>query len=428
MTSSTPAATTANRWIIVIAGVIMQLALGSVYAWSIYTKSLIKANGWSVTQATLPFTIAIAFIGIGAIIGGMWQDRVGPRLVALTGGIVYSAGVILAGFSIHNLTLLVITYGVLGGTGIGLAYITPVAMLVKWFPDRRGLVTGLAVAGFGGGAVAVSLLGPSLIASSGVNGALLAFGIAYLILTVASALFFQNPANGWAPAGWTPAPRLASQRATRDFTQSEALSRPQWYALWAMLTLNVTAGIMLISQAAPLATSKGQTIAAAAGFVALVSVFNATGRLFWSWLSDLIGRRQVFMTMFGLQAIIFAILTFAGKSLGFGAFAALMLIVALCYGGGFGSMPAFTADYFGAKYAGAIYGTMLTAWSVGGILGPILIAQVKDRTGGYTAAFAIIAVVMLASLLLPMFTRAPQADAATPQPAQARAARPGEAG
>lgn len=419
MTSSSPASTAANRWVIVIAGVIMQLALGSVYAWSIYTKSLIKANGWSVTQATLPFTIAIAFIGIGAIIGGMWQDRVGPRIVALTGGIVYSLGVILASFSIHSLTLLVISYGVLGGGGIGLAYIVPVAMLVKWFPDRRGLVTGLAVAGFGGGAVAVSLLGPSLIISSGVNGALLSFGVAYLVLTVLAALFFQNPPAGWSPAGWTPAPRLAEQRATRDFTQSEALSRPQWYALWAMLTLNVTAGIMLISQAAPLATSKGQTVAAAAGFVALVSVFNATGRLFWSWLSDLIGRRQVFMAMFGLQAIIFAILTFAGSGLGFSVYAALILIVALCYGGGFGAMPAFTADYFGAKYAGAIYGSMLTAWSVGGILGPILIAQVKDRTGGYAVAFGIITVVMLASLLLPMFTRAPKAAVESPTVARA---------
>jgi OFA family oxalate/formate antiporter-like MFS transporter len=184
---------------------------------------------------------------------------------------------------------------------------------------------------------------------------------------------------------------------------------------------------MLISQAAPLATSLGQTVTAAAGFVALVSVFNATGRLFWSWLSDLIGRRQVFMTMFGLQAVIFAVLAFTGKSLGFTTVAALLLIVALCYGGGFGSMPAFTADYFGAKYAGAIYGTMLTAWSVGGILGPILIAQVKDRTGGYTAAFGIIAVVMLASLLLPIFTRAPQVAGEAPQTAAARA-QTGQAG
>jgi len=421
MSSTSPSVATANRWLIVLSGVIMQLALGSVYAWSIYTKSLIKDNHWSVTQATLPFTISIAFIGIGAIIGGMWQDRVGPRLVALVGGILYSIGVILASFSIHNLTMLVISYGILGGTGIGLAYITPVAMLVKWFPDRRGLVTGLAVAGFGGGAVAVSLLGPSLITNSGVNGALLAFGIAYLILTILAALYFQNPPAGWSPPGWTAAPNVASQRATRDFTQAQALTRPQWYALWAMLTLNVTAGIMLISQAAPLATSKGQAVEAAAGFVALVSVFNATGRFFWSWLSDLIGRRQVFMTMFGIQAVIFAVLTFAGKGLGFGPFAALMLIVALCYGGGFGTMPAFTADYFGAKYAGAIYGTMLTAWSVGGILGPILIAQVKDRTGGYTLAFGVITVVMLASLLLPIFTRAPRAADEAPQAATARA-------
>lgn len=400
-----------NRWIIVVAAVIMQLSLGAVYAWSVFVSPLQAAHKsahWSVTEVTLTFTIAIAVLGIGAAIGGFWMDRVGPRLVATVAGVCYGVGVLLAGFSGDNLPLLYATYGVLGGLGMGLGYIVPVATLVKWFPDKRGVVTGLAVMGFGGGAVIAAPVATSLIGSVGVSRTFMILGIVYLILVAAAAQFYANPPAGYVPAGWTASARVAAQRAAKDFTPREALTRGQWYVLWATLTLNVTAGIAIISQAKPLAQNLGASAAVATGFVSFVAIFNGLGRFAWASLSDLIGRRQVFMAMFALQVVIFLILS---RLPTFAVFAPLAFVVALCYGGGFGTMPAFTADYFGAKRAGAIYGTMLTAWSAGGVLGPILIAQVIDRTGGYGPAFLIIAVIMLVSIALPLFVRTPRAAA-----------------
>jgi OFA family oxalate/formate antiporter-like MFS transporter len=401
-----------NRWIIVVAAVVMQLALGSVYAWSVFVNPLIannKADKWSNTEVTLTFTIAIAVLGIGAAIGGFWLDRVGPRIVATTAGVCYGVGVFLAGvIGTHSLPLLYLSYGLLGGLGMGLGYIVPVATLVKWFPDKRGIVTGLAVCGFGGGAVIAAPVATSLIQSQGVGPTFIVLGIVYLILVVIAGQFYANPPAGYVPAGWEPSARLVSQRASKDFTPSEALTRGQWYALWAILALNVTAGISLISQAKPLALSVGASAAVATGFVSTIAIFNAIGRFAWASFSDVIGRRQVFITLFALQAVIFLIL---GQLPGFGLFAPLAFIVALCYGGGFGTMPAFAADYFGPKRAGAIYGTMLTAWSAGGVLGPILIAQVKDRTGGYGPALTIIAVIMLVSLVLPILVRPPKVAA-----------------
>ena len=406
-----------NRWILVVAAVVMQLSLGSVYAWSVFVTPLRTAHKWSATEVTLTFTIAIAVLGIGAAIGGFWMDRVGPRFVATVAGVCYGLGVLLAGFSGGNLPILYATYGVLGGLGMGLGYIVPVATLVKWFPDKRGVVTGLAVAGFGAGAVITAPVATGLITSVGVSQTFMILGIVYLILVVAAAQFFSNPPAGYAPAGWTPSARVAAQRATKDFTPREALTRGQWWVLWAILTLNVTAGIAIISQAKPLAQQVGATAVVATGFVSVIAIFNGLGRFAWASFSDLIGRRQVFMTMFALQAVLFLIL---GQRPAFAVFAPLTCVIALCYGGGFGTMPAFAADYFGPKRAGAIYGTMLTAWSAGGVLGPILIAQVVDRTKSYYGAFTIIAVIMLISIALPFFVRPPKvaADVAASERAQ----------
>ncbi len=402
--SAAPA--TRNRWVIVVVAVIMQLALGAVYAWSVFVKPLHAEHGWSATEISLTFTLAIFFLGIGSTIGGFWMDQVGPRVVATAAGLCYGLGVLLAGFSGGNLSLLYVTYGVLGGLGMGLGYIVPVATLVKWFPDKRGLVTGLAVCGFGGGALITAPIATQLIKDHGTGPTFVVLGIAYLIMVLGAAQFYANPAPGYAPAGWTPSASVAAQRVTRDFTRAEAFTRGQWYVLWAILALNVSAGIMLISQASAMAQDITKVNAlTAAGLVSAISIFNFLGRIFWAWLSDFIGRRMVFIIMFALQTVLFIVL--ANVSI-FGLFLALSVIVALCYGGGFGTMPAFTADYFGPKYAGAIYGTMLTAWGVGGILGPILIAQIKDRTGSYTAALYVIAVVMALSTLLPLLVRPPR--------------------
>ncbi len=409
MATSATEAKVANRWVIVVAAVVMQLALGSVYAWSVFVNPLIALHKWSNTQVTLTFTIAIAVLGIGAAIGGFWLDRVGPRVVATAAAFCYGLGVFLAGFSGDSLILLYLTYGVLGGLGMGLGYIVPVATLVKWFPDRRGFVTGLAVCGFGGGAVLAAPIATALIGSSNAVGqTFIILGIAYFIMVLAAAQFYSNPPAGYRPAGWTPSAKQTSQRAASDFSPGQALRRWQWYALWAILALNVTAGIAIISQAKPIALGAGASAAVATSFVSLIAIFNAGGRFLWAWFSDLIGRRMVFLTMFALQAVLFVFLALFLKT--YAVILVPTLIVALCYGGGFGTMPAFTADYFGPKQAGSIYGLMLTAWSAGGVLGPILIAAVKDATGGYTAALYIIAGIMVASILLPLFVRPPKAE------------------
>ncbi|HLG71920.1 MAG TPA: OFA family MFS transporter [Chloroflexota bacterium] len=400
-----------NRWAIVIAAIFMQLALGAVYAWSVFVIPLRNVNqNWNVTDVTLTFTLAIFFLGIGSTIGGFWMDKKGPRVVATAAGICYGLGVFLSGFAGPNLTWLWISYGFLGGLGMGLGYIVPVATLVKWFPDRRGLITGLAVGGFGAGALITAPAATALIGSVGVYQTFSILGIIYFIFVVVAAQFYKNPPAGYKPAGWEPTAAQVSQRATRDYTLGEALQTWQWYALWAILCLNVSAGIMLISQASPMAQNiTGVSASVAAGLVSSIAIFNGGGRVFWAWLSDIITRRKVFITMFLLQFVLFLVMT---QTRSFAVFTVLALIVALCYGGGFGTMPSFCADYFGPKYTGFVYGTMITAWGVGGILGPILIARIKDLTGGYTQAMYIIAGVMLVSTILPLIVRPPDRAAA----------------
>jgi OFA family oxalate/formate antiporter-like MFS transporter len=423
---ATETAQVRNRWIIVVAAIIMQLALGAVYAWSVFVKPL---NTFfhlkDVTQISITFSIAIGLLGIGAAIGGFWLDRVGPRIVAATAALCYGLGVFLAAFSSNfGLWWLYLSYGVLGGLGMGLGYIVPVATLVKWFPDKRGMVTGLAVFGFGGGAVIASpvatlLLGPT--DHPRVTLTFMILGVVYFIMVGLASLFYANPPAGYRPAGWQPSQQVIAQRAARDFTPGEALTRGQWYALWAILALNVTAGIALISQASPLAQNVGATVAVATVFVSVIGIFNACGRFLWAWLSDRIGRRQVFMSMFALQLVLFVLVAIAIAAKSFLLLAAATLLIALCYGGGFGTMPAFTADYFGPKYSGSIYGVMLTAWSAGGVLGPILIAQVKDRTGSYLVAPIALAVIMALSFLIPLLVRPPKVSAEVPAAAGAGA-------
>ncbi|MDB6031635.1 MAG: transporter [Verrucomicrobiales bacterium] len=407
-TASTPppSTTQANRWAIATAGVVMQLALGAIYAWSLFITPLSAEHPtWTRTDITLTFSIALVALGVGAIIGGTLLDKHGPRKVATLAGILYGVGFIGAGL-FKNLWALYATYGVLSGLGMGLGYIVPLATLIKWFPDKRGMITGLAVAGFGGGAVITTLIVPALLKSAGVYQTFIILGIAYLIMVVGAAQFYKVAPAGFLPAGWTPSTTQAKQRAARDYTLPEALGAWQWYVLWAMLFLNVTAGVMLISQAAPMTQEITKVSkVAASSIVIYISIMNGVGRLFWAWLSDAITRRWVFLIMFLLQAALFFIMPQLHE---FTVLAATIMVVALCYGGGFGTMPAFAADYFGPKYAGKVYGLMLSAWSAGGVLGPILIARAKDKTGEYSNALSIIAVLMLVSAILPFIARPPK--------------------
>jgi OFA family oxalate/formate antiporter-like MFS transporter len=400
-----------NRWVIAIAAFFVQLSLGSVYAWSVFLPHVIDIYHVAKLPANATFSITLAALGITAGFGGLFQSRYGPRAIATTGGILYGLGLILAGLTTNlgsppNLIVLYLTYGILGGIGIGLGYIVPLAMLIKWFPDRRGFITGLAVAGFGLGALFTAQIASPLVqpGSIGLGSALLYLGIAYMIIIVIAAQFFRRAPEGYAPAGWTASAALQTIRARRDFTLSEALHTPGWYLLWLILALNVTAGAALISVAASLAhTFTGVTPATAAVLVSTISIFNGLGRLFWGWISDFIGRPFTFLSLFIIQLIMFALLPSIGS---FGLLLVPAALIALCYGGGFGTMPAFAADFFGPKNAGIIYGVMLTAWSAGGILGPILIAAFGTTAHpDYVTPLYIIAAIMLVSCPFPFIAR-----------------------
>jgi OFA family oxalate/formate antiporter-like MFS transporter len=404
---------TTNRWVIALAGVFMQVALGAVYAWSVFRTPLVKQFGWSIAEVTLTFTISIFVLGIAAFFGGLWLNRKGPRVVALAGGVLYGLGVFLASFSANKLWWLYLSYGLIGGVGLGFAYIVPVAVLVKWFPDRRGLITGIAVGGFGAGALITAPVATRLIQSVGVLNTFAYLGIAYLIVTVIASLFMQNPPEGWRPEGWRPTASQASQRSRHDYTLGEALKTWQWYALWLLLFLNTFAGISIISQEAPIFQELvGVTAVVAASMVGIASIGNAFGRVFWAWVSDLLTRRATFFMMFLLQILLF---WFLPNVTAVSLMTILTFVVLMCYGGGFGTMPAFAADYFGTKNVGPIYGLMLTAWGVASAVGPLMIAYMRQATGSYRGALHVIAGVMAVSTLLPILVSRPQTGSPTSQ-------------
>ena len=350
------------------------------------------------------------FLGFGTVIGGLWQDRVGPRKVATVAGILYGLGYLVAGFaaSRHSLYELYLGYGVITGVGMGMGYICPVATLVKWFPDRRGLMTGVAVCGYGFGALIMSPFAAWEIIHHGIPATFSTLGIAYLIIVVLAAQFYANPPQGWRPAGWEPRTAVAKAASTYDFSVSQAMGTWQFYLLFLLLFLNVSAGIMIISQASPMAQQLvGMSVLQAAGMVGVISICNGLGRVFWAWVSDSLGRARVYFLLYLIQvAIFFALPHIRDLKL----FTAAFALIGLCYGGGFGTMPSFTADFFGAKYMGGIYGWILLAWGMAAIPSPIMIARVRQNTGSYGPAITVIAIVMLVSLVLPLIARRPSKE------------------
>ncbi|MFN2523524.1 MAG: OFA family MFS transporter [Mycobacteriales bacterium] len=403
---------TRGRWGLVAAALLLQFSIGAVYAWSVFSKALQASDAFHLTkvQASLPFEVTIGMIFIGTYIGGRIQDKRGPRVVALTGGGIYALGTIGASFASDrgDLGLLIASYGVISGFGLGLAYIVPIAMLQKWFPDKRGLITGLAVGGFGFGAVLTSPIAQRLIdANKDVpTRAFLPLGIAYLVMSLIGASFFRNPPDGYKVPGWEPATSGKVVDSGRDYTQGESLRTPQWYLLTAILTLNVTAGIALISQAAASATDiAGYSKAAAASAVGLLAIFNGGGRIVWAAVSDKIGRMPAFVAMLALQGICFLLIPHAHST---AAFFALAAVIYLCYGGGFGTMPATAGDYFGVRHAGAIYGLMILGWSLGGVVGPLIAAKLIGDDKNYTSGYTTIGIIALVAILLPLITRLPR--------------------
>ncbi|MFL5299574.1 MAG: OFA family MFS transporter [Anaeromyxobacteraceae bacterium] len=419
-----------NRWAIAVAGTVAMACLGTVYSWSIFTQPLIASFGWSNTTTTWAFALSIFFLGVGAIIGGRWQDRSGPRVVAVTGVVLWGIGNILAGLGTARFGApwIYLTYGLVGGLGLGLGYITPVAAVTKWFPDKRGLGSGMVVMGFGLGAFFYNNIVkavPSFAAASreaarivaargGASGAhlsaegvsavmntFLVSGLVFAVLGGLCASFVNNP-----PAGYTRPGAVAAAAATsRDYPPREAMRTPQFWMLWFMLFLNVTAGILFISNAVPIMRElTSAPPATALGIYGFIALFNGLGRFFWGAVSDRIGRNWAYILIYGSQVAIFFLV---GGIHSIALVATLFAVVLLCYGGGFGTMPSFTADYFGTKYMGVNYGWILLAWGVGGIVGPIFVAFVKDHTGSFAGALPYIAVMLLAAAILPILARRP---------------------
>ncbi len=323
---------------------------------------------------------------------------------------MYGLGVFLACFSANRLWWLYLSYGLIGGVGLGFGYIVPVAVLVKWFPDRRGLITGIAVGGFGAGALITAPLATRLIQNIGVLPTFGWLGIGYMVVTMATGFFCRIRRMGGSPWGWTPSALQSAQRARTDYSLGGALGTWQWWALWFLLFLNTSAGISLISQEAPIFQELTKVTAfAAAGMVGVVSIGNAVGRVFWAAASDQLTRRWTCAVMFVLQVALFWLLP------GLVSPAIVVLIsfaILMCYGGGFGTLPAFAADYFGSKNVGPIYGLMLTAWGMASAFGPLLIANMRQATGNYLSGLHVIAGVMAVSTLLPIFVSPPKARTA----------------
>lgn len=407
----------AGRWVLVGGALLLQFSIGAVYAWSVFAAALQDAEPFQLSkvEASLPFTVTIAMIFVGTYTGGRIQDLKGPRIVALVGGVIYAIGVILASFasSADQLWLIILGYGVISGYGLGFAYIVPIAMLQKWFPDKTGLITGLAVGGFGFGAVLTSPVAQWLIARDPdqPTSAFLPLGIGYLAMSLIGASIFKNPPEGYVVPGYEKKGG-AEADAAKEFTQGEALRTRQWYLLTAILTLNVTAGIALISVAAGSATGiAGYSAAGAATVVGVLAIFNGGGRIVWAAASDYIGRMPSFAAMLGLSGICLLLIPHASNPV---LFFVLAAIVYLCYGGGFGTMPATAGDFFGVRNAGAIYGLMLVGWSLGGVIGPIVISWLLggDAEPDYTLAYTTIGIIALVSVGLTLITRRPRERAA----------------
>lgn len=406
------------RWLVLVACTCVMTMLGTLYSWSMFSEVLGSGFGWPHTVSVAAFSCAVFFVGLGAMIGGRWQDKAGPRAVTLIGVVLWGAGNLLAGIGTAALgpLWLYLTYGVVGGFGVGLGYVTPVTTAIKWFPDRPGLAGGIVAMGFGSGSIVYNLIvsavpslpgtaaGGAAIAGShdAVHAALNTLtwsGVALLAFGSACASFVTNP-----PAQeWTNVTRNANEAS---FTTAQMLHTPQFFLLWLMFFANVAAGILLIANVLPIMQEQVHaTPRLAARVYAATAIANAAGRFVWGYISDKIGLNSTFAMLFAVQAIAFFFIggvhELSWLAVAFGA-------IFLCFGGGFGVMPSFNTRYFGTAHIGANYGMLLTAWGCAGIAGPLMAARIADVAGSFSQALRIEAVLLVAAMLLPCLIRAPR--------------------
>jgi MFS family permease len=386
-----------NRWLVPPAALSIHLAIGQAYAFSVFNIPMSKLIGltepapedWKLTTLGWIFSTAIVFLGLSAAFGGTWVERAGPRKAMFASAAFFGSGFLLAalGVSWHNIFVVYLGYGVLGGIGLGLGYVSPVKTLISWFPDRPGMATGLAIMGFGGGAMIGSPLSVALMehfktpTSAGVAETFLCLGVLYFVFMMWGVVTVRVPAPDWKPEGYTPKVDQRAMITTASVSASNAIRTPQFYLLWAVLFLNVTAGIGVLGQASAMIQEmfKGRiTPAAAAGFVGLLSIFNMAGRFIWSSASDYLGRKPTYMIYFALGSVLYALTPTTGHMGSVVLFVAVYAAIMSMYGGGFATIPAYLSDMFGKAQVSAIHGRLLTAWSAAGVAGPVLVNYIRE--------------------------------------------------
>ena len=410
-----------NRYVVIIGALLIQVCLGSIYAWSIFQTALREGvYAWTSTATQMPFAAGLASFALFMIFAGRWQDRVGPRKVATVGGILLGLGYLLAylvdvfaaGDEILGTVWLVITYGIIGGAGIGFAYVCPIAALVKWFPDKKGLITGIAVAGFGAGALVFGYVEEFLLAMFGAPASMtigmpfVVLGIIYLVVVVLGAQTLVNPPEGWLPPGFTPPATTADGKGI-DIMPGQMIRTATFWLLWFMFVLAATAGLMTLGNVKSAAIAIDPAAAAwATVIVGVMSLLNAAGRIVWGTVSDRLGRENTMMLMFGVLAV--SMFSFAFMTTMSTTWIAVMMVasvIGFCFGGNFALFPSATADFFGNKNVGKNYGVVFTAYGVAGITGALVAGQIVDITGSYFFAFVTTGILAIVAVVLTLALR-----------------------
>jgi MFS transporter, OFA family, oxalate/formate antiporter len=374
-----------NRWKIPIGAVLVHICIGSVYAWSVFNRpiqTLFPDAPWWFSPPYTTFTTALALLGLSAAFGGPWVERRGPRVAATAAALFFGTGLLIGGIglAIRQSVLVFLGMGIIGGIGCGLGYISPVSTLVKWFPDRRGMATGMAIMGFGGGAFVAGYLNAYLMSIVGVATTVIVLGAIYLVVMLLGSRLMRVPPPNWVPPGWTPPKRVNPMIASSSVSRNDAIRTPQFYLLWGILFINVTAGIGILAQASPMMQDMfKRTPLEAASVVSIMSLFNAGGRFMWASSSDYIGRRNTYTLFFVAQVVLFLLMPPLASNGQWWLFQAALYLVLTMYGGGFATIPAFLADIFGPQNVGAIHGALLTAWSAAAIAGPVIITELSNR-------------------------------------------------
>ena len=383
-----------NRWLIALAAIGIHICIGSVYAWSVLTKPIMQQMGLSLKQTTWAFSLAILFLGLSAGFLGSFVEKYGPKKSGLTAMIFFVSGMFGTSLAIkmNNLSLLFIFYGVIGGVGLGIGYITPVSTLVKYFPNNRGFATGLAIMGFGFASLIAGPLMQYLTAQYGLINNFLILGCIYMIIMAVSAAYLKPPVNNVSESS------LAVIRGSRGISANEALKTWQFGALWWIFFINITCGIGLLAVASPMAQDVVKmTPAAAASMVGIIGLLNGLGRIFWSTLSDYLGRGYTYAVFFAIEIVAFWQLAQVSSMM---AFEALIFLIITCYGGGFSCMPAYLSDIFGTRQLSAIHGRILTAWGIAGVVGPFLVSWLRESTNSYSITLYFFSVCFILNLII----------------------------